>query len=85
MSWDNRFHLKLNKSKDLEVKSLGNEGVKILKSKKLLKKHGLKNIPLSAWKSAPSLWSKKRLISVPSLGYNIFDDLKIYLKSIRKP
>ena len=85
LSWDNRFHLKLNKSKDLEVKSLGNEGVKILKSKKLLKKHGLKNIPLSAWKSAPSLWSKKRLISVPSLGYNILDDLKIYLKSIRKP
>jgi hypothetical protein len=40
---------------------------------------------LSAWKSAPSLWSKKRLISVPSLGYNILDDLKIYLKSIRKP
>lgn len=84
LSWDNRFHLKLKKSKKLEVQSLGDEGVKILKSKKILKKQGLNNIPLSAWKSAPSLWSKKRLISVPSLGYNVFDDFKIYIKSSRK-
>jgi len=64
---------------------LGDEGVSIMKSKKILKKQGLSNIPLSAWKSAPSLWSKKRLISVPSLGYCVADDFKIYLKSVRQP
>ena len=85
LSWDNRFCIKLNKSKKLEVRSLGDKGVKILKSKKILKKKGLNNIPLSAWKSAPGVWSKKRLISVPSLRYNVFDNFKIYLKSLRKP
>jgi tRNA(Ile)-lysidine synthase len=85
LSWDNRFKIKLNKSKKIEVKALGDEGIKILKSKKILKKQGLNNIPLSAWKSVPGLWSKKRLISVPSLGYCVSDDLKVYIKSIRQP
>ena len=85
LSWDNRFYLKLGKSKKLEVRSLGNEGVRIMKSKKLLKKNGMNNIPLSAWKAAPSLWSKKRLISVPSLSYYALDDIKVFIKSIRKP
>ena len=56
-----------------------------MKSKKLLKKNGVNNIPLSAWKAAPSLWSKKRLISVPSLSYYALDDIKVYIKSTRKP
>ena len=85
LSWDNRFKIKLNKSKKIEVKALGDEGIKILKSKKILKKQGLNNIPLSAWKSAPGLWSKKRLISVPSLGYCVSDDFKVYIKSTRQP
>ena len=85
LTWDNRFYIKLNKSKKVEVRCLGDEGVSIMKSKKILKKQGLSNIPLSAWKSAPSLWSKKRLISVPSLGYCVADDFKIYLKSVRQP
>ena len=52
-----------------------------IKEKKILKRQGFQNVPLSAWKTAPGIWSKKRLISVPSLGYCKQKDIKIYIKS----
>ena len=47
-AWDNRFLIKINKSVKGEISYLGNEGVKILKSKKILGKKGFKGIPLTA-------------------------------------
>ena len=79
--WDDRFFLKANKSNNFEVKALGDLGITILKDKKMLKRQGFRNVPLSAWKTIPSVWSKKRLISVPTLGYCKQKDLKIYIKS----
>ena len=78
--WDNRFSLKANMSKNLEVRALGNAGISILKEKKILKRQGYKGVPLSAWKTAPGVWSKKRLISMPTLGYTEKKDLKVYIK-----
>ena len=79
--WDDRFFLKANKSNNLQVKALGDIGIKILKEERVLKRQGLQNVPLSAWKTVPAVWSKKRLISVPTLGYCKIKDLKIYIKS----
>ena len=78
--WDNRFSLRANMSKNLEVRALGNAGISILKEKKILKRQGYKGVPLSAWKTAPGVWSKKRLISMPTLGYTEKKGLKIYIK-----
>ena len=79
--WDDRFFLKANKSNDLQIRALGDVGIKILKEEKILKRQGFQNVPLSAWKTVPGVWSKKRLISVPTLGYCKQKDLKIYIKS----
>ena len=79
--WDDRFFLKANKSNDLQIRALGDVGIKILKEEKILKRQGFQNVPLSAWKTVPGVWSKKRLISVPTLGYCRQKDLKIYIKS----
>ena len=79
--WDNRFSLRANMSKNLEVRALGNAGISILKEKKILKRQGYKGVPLSAWKTAPGVWSKKRLISMPTLGYTEKKGLKIYIKT----
>ena len=79
--WDGRFFIKANKSNNFQIRALGNAGTKVLKEKKILKRQGFQNIPLSAWKTAPGIWSKKRLISVPSLGYYKQKDIKIYIKS----
>ena len=83
--WDDRFFLKANKSNNLQIRALGDVGITILKEERILKRQGFQNVPLSAWKTVPGVWSKKRLISVPSLRYNVFDNFKIYLKSLRKP
>ena len=56
-------------------------GITILKEERILKRQGFQNVPLSAWKTVPGVWSKKRLISVPTLGYCKQKDLKIYIKS----
>ena len=79
--WDDRFFLKANKSNDLQIRALGDVGITILKEEKILKRQGFQNVPLSAWKTVPGVWSKKRLISVPTLGYCKQKDLKIYIKS----
>ena len=79
--WDDRFFLKANKSNDLQIRALGDVGITILKEEKILKRQGFQNVPLSAWKTVPGVWSKKRLISVPTLGYCRQKDLKIYIKS----
>lgn len=79
--WDDRFFIKANKSNNFQIRALGNAGTKVLKEKKILKRQGFQNVPLSAWKTAPGIWSKKRLISVPSLGYYKQKDIKIYIKS----
>ena len=79
--WDDRFFIKANKSNNFQIRALGNAGTKVLKEKKILKRQGFQNVPLSAWKTAPGIWSKKRLISVPSLGYCKQKDIKIYIKS----
>ena len=78
---DYRFFIKSINSHNFQIRALGDAGAKILKEKKLLKRQGFQNVPLSAWKTAPGIWSKKRLISVPSLGYYNHKDLKIYIKS----
>lgn len=59
--WDDRFFIKANKSNNFEIRALGDAGTKILKEKKLLKRQGFQNVPLSAWKTAPGIWSKKDL------------------------
>jgi len=79
--WDDRFFLKANKSNNLQIRALGDVGITILKEEKILKRQGFQNVPLSAWKTVPGVWSKKRLISVPTLGYCKQKDLKIYIKS----
>ena len=79
--WDDRFFLKANKSNNLQIRALGDIGITILKEERILKRQGLQNVPLSAWKTIPAVWSKKRLISVPTLGYCKRKDLKIYIKS----
>ena len=79
--WDDRFFLKANKSNNLQIRALGDVGITILKEEKILKRQGFQNVPLSAWKTVPAVWSKKRLISVPTLGYCKQKDLKIYIKS----
>ena len=79
--WDDRFFLKANKSNNLQIRALGDVGITILKEEKILKRQGFQNVPLSAWKTVPGVWSKKRLISVPTLGYCKRKDLKIYIKS----
>ena len=79
--WDDRFFLRANKSNSLQIRALGDVGITILKEEKILKRQGFQNVPLSAWKTVPGVWSKKRLISVPTLGYCRQKDLKIYIKS----
>ena len=79
--WDDRFFLKANKSNNLQIRALGDIGITILKEERILKRQGFQNVPLSAWKTVPAVWSKKRLISVPTLGYCKRKDLKIYIKS----
>ena len=79
--WDDRFFLKANKSNNLQIRALGDVGITILKEERILKRQGFQNVPLSAWKTVPGVWSKKRLISVPTLGYCKQKDLKIYIKS----
>ena len=79
--WDGRFFLKANKSNNLQIRALGDVGITILKEERILKRQGFQNVPLSAWKTVPGVWSKKRLISVPTLGYCKQKDLKIYIKS----
>ena len=79
--WDDRFFLKANKSNNLQIRALGDVGTTILKEERILKRQGFQNVPLSAWKTVPGVWSKKRLISVPTLGYCKQKDLKIYIKS----
>ena len=81
-AWDNRFLIKINKSVKGEISYLGNEGVKILKSKKILGKKGFKGIPLTALYSIPAMWDGKRLISAPFFDYSVDNSVNLKVKKI---
>ena len=66
--WDDRFFLKANKSNNLQIKALGDIGIKILKKERVLKRQGLQNVPLSAWKTVPAVWSKKKTYFSANIG-----------------
>ena len=81
-AWDNRFLIKINKSVKGEISYLGNEGVKILKSKKILGKKGFNGIPLTALYSIPAMWDGKRLISAPFFDYSVDNSVNLKVKKI---
>ena len=81
-AWDNRFLIKINKSVKGEISYLGNEGVKILKSKKILGKKGFNGIPLTALYSIPAMWDGKRLISAPFFNYSVDNSVNLKVKKI---
>ncbi|MEC9414021.1 MAG: tRNA lysidine(34) synthetase TilS [Pseudomonadota bacterium] len=81
-AWDNRFLIKINKSVRGEISYLGNEGVKILKSKKILSKKGFKGIPITALYSIPAMWDGKRLISAPFFDYSVDNSVNLKVKKI---
>ena len=81
-AWDNRFLIKINKSVKGEISYLGNEGVKILKSKKILGKKGFNGIPLTALYSTPAMWDGKRLISAPFFDYSVDNSVNLKVKKI---
>ena len=65
-----------------EISYLGNEGVKILKSKKILGKKGFNGIPLTALYSIPAMWDGKRLISAPFFDYSVDNSVNLKVKKI---
>ena len=81
-AWDNRFLIKINKPVKGEISYLGNEGVKILKSKKILGKKGFNGIPLTALYSIPAMWDGKRLISAPFFDYSVDSSVDLKVKKI---
>tara|TARA_B100000929_G_scaffold288498_1_gene277099 strand:+ start:2628 stop:3887 length:1260 start_codon:yes stop_codon:yes gene_type:complete len=80
--WDSRFLVKINKPCEGMVRELGKDGIKFLKTKKIVGKNGYDNVPISAFYSAPSFWNKKGLISAPFLGYLIKGQTVLYIRNI---
>ena len=53
------FLVKINKPCEGVVRELGKDGIKFLKTKRIVGKNGYDNVPISALYSAPSFWNKK--------------------------